>query len=85
MIAELKRKLIETLNLIDVQAEDIDENDPLVGGKLDIDSIDILELVIMIEKDYGVKIDNRDIGVKVFSNLKTLADYIQHNTRENPA
>jgi acyl carrier protein len=39
----------------------------------------------MIEKDYGVKIDNRDIGVKVFSNLKTLADYIQHNTRENPA
>lgn len=85
MITELKQKLIETLNLIDVQAEDIDENDPLVGGKLDIDSIDILELVIMIEKDYGVKIDNRDIGVKVFSSLKTLADYIQENAREKSA
>lgn len=78
LIGELKEKLIETLNLIDVQADDINENDPLVGGNLDIDSIDVLEMVIMIEKDYGVKIDNQELGVKVFASLKTLAEHI-HN------
>ena len=80
LISELKEKLIETLNLIDIQADDINENDQLVGGNLDIDSIDVLEMVIMIEKDYGVKIDTRELGVKVFATLKTLADYIHNNT-----
>ena len=85
LISELKAKLIETLNLIDVQADDINENDPLVGGNLDIDSIDILEMVIMIEKDYGIKIDNRELGVKVFANLKALASYIYDYPQENSA
>ncbi len=53
-----------------------------MGGNLGIDSIDVLEMVIMIEKDYGVKIDNRELGVKVFATLRTLAEYIHVHSTE---
>jgi len=82
LLEELKSKIVETLNLIDVQPGEILDDDPLVGGSLGIDSIDVLEMVIMIEKDYGVRIDNRELGVKVFSSLRTLAEYIYENSQE---
>jgi acyl carrier protein len=84
LIKELQVKIVEVLNLIDVQPEDIGTDDRLVGGKLGIDSIDVLEMVIMIEKDYGVKIDNRELGVKVFATLGILADYIHKSSPELP-
>ena len=84
LIKELQVKIVEVLNLIDVQPEDIGADDQLVGGNLGIDSIDVLEMVIMIEKDYGVKIDNRELGVKVFATLGTLADYIHQSSPELP-
>jgi len=74
---ELRIKIIDTLNLEDVSPEDIGEEDQLVGGDLGLDSIDVLELVIMIEKDYGVKIDNKELGTRVFANVKALAAYIR--------
>lgn len=49
--------------------EDIKDDDPLVGGETGIDSIDVLELVMMIEKDYGVKIDSKELGAKVFASV----------------
>ena len=82
LLKELQVKIIDVLNLIDVQPEDIGTNDRLVGGNLGIDSIDVLEMVIMIEKDYGVKIDNRELGVKVFATLSTLAEYIHVHSTE---
>jgi acyl carrier protein len=81
LITELKEKIIETLDLIDVTPADFNENDRLVGGKLGIDSIDILELAMMIDRDYGLKIDNKELGQKVFATLKTLAEYIQKNRK----
>jgi acyl carrier protein len=81
LLKELKVKIIELLNLIDVTPDDIREDDQLVGGHLDIDSIDVLEMVIMIEKEYGVKIDNKEIGIKAFATLRTLAEYIHGNSR----
>jgi len=78
-ITELKEKIIETLYLEDVQKDDIDPDAPLVGGDLGIDSIDVLELVMMIENDYAVIIDNKELGEKVFSSLRALAEYIQTN------
>ncbi len=84
LIKELQVKIVEVLNLFEVQPEDIGADDRLVGGKLGIDSIDVLEMVIMIEKDYGVKIDNRELGVKVFSTLGTLAEYIHKSSPELP-
>jgi acyl carrier protein len=80
LINELRVKIVELLNLMDVHPADIKEDDPLVGGELGIDSIDILEMVIMIEKDYGIKIDNRELGAKVFATLRTLAGYILENS-----
>ena len=82
LLKELQVKIIDVLNLIDVQPEDIGADDRLVGGNLGIDSIDVLEMVIMIEKDYGVKIDNRELGVKVFATLRTLAEYIHGHSPE---
>jgi acyl carrier protein len=81
LIAELKEKIIETLDLIDVTPEDFKEEDRLVGGKLGIDSIDILELAMMNDKDYGIKIDNKELGQKVFASLRTLAEYIHKNRK----
>ncbi|MEA2039704.1 MAG: phosphopantetheine-binding protein [Thermodesulfobacteriota bacterium] len=82
LLEELKVKIIETLNFEDITPDNIDEEDQLVGGELGIDSIDILELVMMIEKDYSVKIDNQELGAKVFANLKALAGYIYEKSPE---
>lgn len=79
-IEELKVKLIELLNLTDVTSENFDENARLVGGDLGIDSIDVLEMVVMVEKDYGVVINSQEVGEKVFASLTSLADFIQAHT-----
>jgi acyl carrier protein len=75
-IDELKVQIIETLALEDVTPEDIDPEAQLVGGDLGIDSIDVLELVMMVEKAYGVVIDSKELGAQVFTSLKALGDYI---------
>jgi acyl carrier protein len=82
LIKDLQVKIVDVLNLIDVQPVDIKVDERLVGGDLVIDSIDVLEMVIMIEKDYGVKIDNKELGVKVFASLRTLAEYIHEKSPE---
>ena len=79
-VEELKVKLIELLNLTDVTPENFDENAQLVGGDLGIDSIDVLEMVVMVEKDYGVVINSQEVGEKVFASLTSLADFIQAHT-----
>jgi acyl carrier protein len=79
---ELKIKIIQTLGLIDVGPEDIGDDTQLVGGDLGIDSIDVLELVMMIEKDYGVKIESKELGVKVFASVRALATHISKNQKK---
>ena len=85
LIEELKRKLIDILNLSDVQPENFDEHAQLVGGELGIDSIDVLEMVVMVEKDYGIVINNQEVGQKVFSSLVSLAEYIQEHSSDKPS
>jgi len=82
LIDELKIKIVDVLDLVDVNPEDINEKGQLVGGDLGIDSIDVLEMVMMIEQDYGVKINNRELGAKVFASLQTLAEYIYAKSPE---
>ncbi len=79
LIEELKVKLIDILNLQDLRPEDFDANAQLVGGELGIDSIDVLEMVVMVEKDYGININNKEVGEKVFSSLANLAEFIRSN------
>lgn len=83
LISELKVKIIETLNLIDIFPKDINDDAQLIGGDLGLDSIDVLELVMMLEKDYGVKIDSKDTGIKVFASVRALADYVHHHQAGN--
>ncbi len=82
LIEELKVKLIEILNLQDIRPDTFDENAQLVGGDLGIDSIDVLEMVVMVEKDYGIIINNQEVGEKVFKSLASLARHIQENSPE---
>ncbi len=83
LIEELKIKLIDILNLADVSPEDMDADARLVGGELGIDSIDVLEMVVMVEKDYGVVINSQEVGEKVFSSLNSLTAYIRDNRAED--
>ena len=83
LIEELKEKLIDILNLTDVTPDDMDPEAQLVGGELGIDSIDVLEMVVMVEKDYGVIINSQEVGEKVFASLSSLAAYIQENRPES--
>jgi acyl carrier protein len=80
LTAELKVKIIDILNLRDVTPEQFDENAQLVGGDMGIDSIDVLEMVVMVEKDYGVVINSQEIGERVFASLASLAAYIKEHT-----
>ena len=84
LIPELARKLVETLGL-DMAPESVDPAAPLIGAGLGIDSIDTLELVVMIDKDYGVKIDNRAAGVEAFASLNGLAAFIRQRRPASPA
>lgn len=79
LIEELKVKLIALLNLTDLSPEQFDAQARLVGGELGIDSIDVLEMVVMVERDYGVVINSQEVGEKVFASLASLAAHIQAN------
>jgi len=76
LIEELKTEIIDTLGLSDLSPADIDENARLIGGDFGIDSIDTLELIIMIEKKYGVKVANPQVGREVFASVANMAKYI---------
>lgn len=80
LIEELKGKLIEQLNLEDINPEDIDATQPLFGDGLGLDSIDALELIVLMERDYGIKISDPGQGKQVFATLTTMAQYIQANS-----
>ena len=82
LVKDLKIKIIDILNLEGVAPEDIDMDAQLVGGDLGIDSIDVLELVLMMERDYGVVVKDRELGAKVFASMRTLAEYIHQKSPE---
>lgn len=76
---ELKEKIIATLNLEDVTPADIKEDEPLIGEGLGLDSVDVLELVVMLEREYGIIIQEREVAVTAFASLRALESFIvQH-------
>jgi acyl carrier protein len=79
LIDELKKGIIEVLNLEGMKPEDIDENAPLFGDGLGLDSIDALELIVLMEKNYGIKLANAEEGKKIFQSVRVMADYIAAN------
>ena len=83
LIAELKQKVVEALNLEELSAEEINENTPLFGAEgLGLDSIDALELIVLLDKEYGIRLADPKQGRDIFYSIQTMADYIQkHRTK----
>ena len=82
LIEELKNEIIEVLNLEGMTPADIDENVPLFGEGLGLDSIDALELIVLLEKNYGIKLNNANEGKEIFKSVTVMAEYIAaHRTK----
>ncbi len=81
LIKELKEHLIEELNLEEITVEEIDTDAPLFGDGLGLDSIDALEIILILEKYYGVKLANSAEAKPVFHSVRTLAEYIMQNRK----
>jgi len=79
LILKLKEEIIEVLNLEEVKPSDIDENAPLFGDGLGLDSIDALELIVLMEKNYGIKLNDPAKGKEIFKSIAVMADYIAAN------
>ena len=79
LILKLKQEIIEALNLEEVKPEDIDENASLFGEGLGLDSIDALELIVLMEKNYGIKLSDPNQGKEIFKSVAVMADYISKN------
>jgi acyl carrier protein len=77
--AELKAKIIEVLNLEDISIIDINDNDPLFGVGLGLDSIDALELIVLLDKEYGIKLIDPKDGKIIFQSIETMSAYIAAN------
>ena len=81
LIETLKIQIIKQLNLEDVEPDEIDSEEMLFDaeGELGLDSIDALELIVLLDKEYGIKIKNQEEGKQIFHSLRTMAEFIlQH-------
>ena len=79
---QLKKQVVEFLNLINVKPEDIKDDEPLFGARLGLDSIDSIELIVLLSREYGITIQDPKEGRKVLVDINTMADYIEkHRTK----
>ena len=82
LIEELKKKIIEVLNLEDMTPDDIDADAPLFSTGLGLDSIDALERIVLMEKDYGIRLANASEGKEIFKSVRTMAEYVSKNRKK---
>ena len=86
LINELKKQIIEALNLEDMSPDDIDADAPLFGEGLGLDSIDALELIVLMEKQYGIRLNSpaegKAEGKAIFKSVRTMADYVSKNRKK---
>lgn len=76
---QLKVQIIEALNLEEITAEDIESDAPLFGDGLGLDSIDVLEIILLLEREYGIKMENPKESREHFYSIQTLAKFIAEN------
>ncbi|HEX8546895.1 MAG TPA: phosphopantetheine-binding protein [Cytophagaceae bacterium] len=76
-IFDLKQRIIKSLNLEGLSPADIKDNDPLFGEGLGLDSIDALELIVLLEKEYGARIENPEEAKRIFLSVSTMATFLQ--------
>jgi len=73
---KLKEQIIERLNLKDLKPENIGDDQPLFVEGVGLDSIDALELIVLLQQEYNIKLSNAEDGPRVFHSIRTIADYI---------
>lgn len=78
---QLKAQLIEALNLEEITPADIDSDAPLFGEGLGLDSIDALEIILLLEKQYGIRLENPAEAKPIFYSITTLAEFITKNQK----
>ena len=78
---DLKKQIVEQLNLKDIKPEDIGDDQPLFIEGLGLDSIDALELIVLLQQNYGIKLTKAEEGPKVFRTVRTMAEYISANKK----
>ncbi len=76
---ELKERIVNALNLEDISIDDIQDNDPLFGDGLGLDSIDALELIVLLDKEYGIKLADPKQGKEIFQSVETMAQFVAAN------
>ena len=81
LIRTLKGQIIEALNLEDVELDEIDAKEPLFNEGLGLDSIDALELIVLLDKIYGLKLEDASKGKDVFYSVESMAKYILENKK----
>lgn len=79
LINTLKEQIIEALNLEEMTTEEIENDAPLFGDGLGLDSIDALELIVLLEKHYGIKLASPAEGKSIFKSVTTIAEYVEKN------
>ena len=79
---EPKQEIIKVLNLEDMTPDDIETDAPLFGEGLGLDSIDVLEIIVLLEKKYGIKLANPAEGKGIFKSIATIADYVSKNRKK---
>lgn len=83
LMEDLKKQIIAQLNLRDLKPENIENEQPLFVEGLGLDSIDALELIVLLQQEYKIKLSNAEDGPKVFKSVSTMADYIiQHQAEK---
>lgn len=82
LIEEIKKEIIEALNLEDMTLADIDADAPLFGEGLGLDSIDALELIVLMEKQYGIRLKSAAEGKDIFKSVRTMAEYVSKNRKK---
>ncbi len=82
LIEEIKEEIIKVLNLEDMTPADIDADAPLFGEGLGLDSIDALELIVLMEKHYGIRLASAAEGKDIFKSVRTMAEYISKNRKK---
>lgn len=82
LIFTLKKQIIDALNLEGLTPDDIDNDAPLFGDGLGLDSIDALEIIVILDKYYGIKLANASEGKAIFKSINSIAEYIEkHRTK----
>ncbi len=79
---QLKKIIVEDLNLEEINPEEIDDDAPLFGEGLGLDSLDAVEIVVLLEKHFGVEVKNLDEGKAAFQSINALAAYVEERMKQ---